>query len=509
MFRKGLIGRQEIPFDSFEGIDIPLRPEFAWVIGCMKRLFILVLESVALLHAAAQAPVRTMTFDEASEVMFDSNASIRASEEVVRAATQERRAAIGLRVPTIAVSGAYSWMGDDVAIDLNGVKSGVMKGAEGLLPALDPALGQALHGLLTPLAARNWEFVLQRRSLISIGGTITMPIFTGGRINVANRAARIGEKIAESELQNVRGGLISQLVERYFGLLLAHHAVAVRRQVAEGLAQHLADARALESNGVIATSERLYVEYKVAEAERDLQKALLTEHTAREALSNTLGGEAIHPVTAIFVVEHPEDAAFFVDEALENNTLLRQAQLKEGLARENVRLKRADFFPQVAAMGAASFYNWQVSGLVPRWAVGVGVNLKLFNGLTREYKYSAARHTLHSVESMVAKAKSDIALLVANEHAEMINRLTLLHSIEASITFAQEYLRSKRVAFSQGMTTSADLIDAELNLAKARIERLEAAYEFDVALARLLDAAGISDNFTHYIKRADARVITF
>lgn len=475
----------------------------------MKRLFILVFGSLALLRLSAQNVVRVLTFEEALMVAGDNNMIIQAAESSVRAAGQERRAAIGLRAPTIAVSGAYTWLGDDVAIDLNGVKRGVVKGVEGLLPALDPALGQTLQGVLAPLSSRNWEFVLQRRSLASVGGTVTVPIFTGGRINVANRAARLGEKIARNELCGVRGNLITQLVERYFGVLLARHAVDVRRQVVEGLDQHLADACALERNGVIAASERLYVEYKVAEARRDLQKAQLTERTAGEALSNTLGGGVAMPVTAMFVVENPESEEFFTTMALENNTLLRQAQLQEQLARENVRLQRADFFPQVAAMGAASFYNWQVSGLVPRWAVGVGASFKIFDGLNREFRYSAARHTLRSVESLVAKAGSDVVLLVESLYAEMMNSLALLHSIEASMNFAQEYLRSKRIAFAEGMTSSSELVDAELNLAKARIERLEAAYRFDTALARLLEATGSSEEFVDYIKRDDARAITF
>ena len=452
---------------------------------------------------------RVITFEEALSATFENNASIRAAESGVRAAEQQRRAAIGLRFPSIAVGGAYAWLGDDVAIDLNGVKQGVLKGAESLLPVLDPALGEAVQGLLGPIGRQNWEYVLQRRSVASIGGTITAPIFTGGRINVANRAARIGEKMAESELQGVRGILISQLVERYFGLLLSSHAVEVRRQVVEGIDRHLADAVALEKNGVIAASERLYVEYKASEARRNLQKAQLTERTAREALANTLGGVVAQPVTAMFVVEKPEDAALFATSALENSPLLHQAHLQEGLAREGVRLQRAEFFPQIAAMGAASFYNWQVSGMLPRWAIGVGANFKIFNGLRREYNYSAAKHTLRSAQAMVSKAEGDIVLLVESLHAEMISSLALLHSIEASIRFAEEYLRSKRAAFCQGMATSADLIDAELNLAGARIERLEAAYKFDVALARLLEASGLSQEFTNYIKRADARTITF
>ena len=476
----------------------------------MKRIFILVCcVAIAQPLVAQDVADKVMTFEEALAATLENNASIRAAESGLKAAEQERRAAMGLRAPTIMLNGAYTWLGDDVAVDLNGVKRGVIKAGESLLPNLDPALVKMLQGALSPLVGQNWEFVLQRRSFASVGGTVTLPIFTGGRINVVNRAARIGEEMAAGALQGMRGVLTSQLVERYFGLLLARHAVEVRREVVVGIARHLANAEALERNGMLAASERLYVEYKLSEAQRDLRKSQLTEHTAQQALTNTLGGVAVQPVTAMFVVEEPEPVAYFTESALANNTLLRESHLQEELARENVKMQRADFFPQVAAMGAASFYNWQVSSMLPRWAVGVGASFKLFDGLAREHNYSAAKHALRGVEQSVTKAEEDVVLLVESAHAEMISCLALLRSVDSSMRFAEEYLRSKRVAFSQGMAVASDLIDAELNLAKVRIERLEAAYRFDVALSRLLELAGKSVEFTDYINRADARAIIF
>ena len=67
----------------------------------------------------------------------------------------------------------------------------------------------------------------------------------------------------------------------------------------------------------------------------------------------------------------------------------------------------------------------------------------------------------------------------------------------------------KNAAFLEGMSASSDLIDAELNLAKVRTERMQAAFNYDLTLAQLLEAAGISDEFTSYIRRADARRIAY
>ena len=42
----------------------------------------------------------------------------------------------------------------------------------------------------------------------------------------------------------------------------------------------------------------------------------------------------------------------------------------------------------------------------------------------------------------------------------------------------------------RGIATSTELIDAELDLAGVRTERLQNAYNYDLMLARLLEAAG-------------------
>lgn len=107
------------------------------------------------------------------------------------------------------------------------------------------------------------------------------------------------------------------------------------------------------------------------------------------------------------------------------------------------------------------------------------------------------------------KAEQDISVLVEQLYNQMMNYRNRMASIDASLDFAEEYLRIKNAAFLEGMSSSSDLIDAELNLAGVRIERLQAAYNFDKLLAQLLEAAGVSDEYTAYARRADARPVRF
>ena len=171
----------------------------------------------------------------------------------------------------------------------------------------------------------------------------------------------------------------------------------------------------------------------------------------------------------------------------------------------DLRLHRAEFFPEIAAMGSMLFCNYQLSPLVPRMAVGVGLNFKIFDGLSREYRTAATRLQLRRVEALEQKADRDILLLVESLYNGVQSVLATVTAVERSERFAEEFLRAKRNAFREGMATATDVVDAVLNLSRARLERVQTAYEFDLALARLLEATGMVDAFLNYLNSKTAK----
>ena len=202
------------------------------------------------LSAYGQQAKQTLSFDEALAAALQNNPALEAAVYEEKAAMQERRAAIGLRMPQINLSGAYAYLGKDIGLDLND-KKGALKGAaetilgSGVVP---PEMIPTISGLINPLFSADWKLTLQDRSLGFIGGEVTLPLYLGGKINTANRAARINEQTAVEQSNQTRNALVSELVERYFGLTLARQVVEVRQQVVDGVRRHLEDAEALEKS---------------------------------------------------------------------------------------------------------------------------------------------------------------------------------------------------------------------------------------------------------------------
>lgn len=451
--------------------------------------------TVAAGHAQSPTAARYLTFEEALQMTYGQNGQLEALRYEREAAVQEKKAATGLRFPQITAAAAYTYMSDDMAIDLNPLK----KEVAGIIQQV-PELGLLLPPqVVGGLIGKNWSMTLQQKDFALAGATVALPLYTGGKINTANRVAKLRISETDEKTRQTRGELFSQLVERYFGLSLAQQVVKVRAEVLAGMNRHLYDAEQLEKNGMVARAERLYAQMYVAEAEKDLQKAVRDVRTINIALGNTLNSQNDYaPLTSLFVVSRVEDVDYFKNAARENNPLLHQVDLKERLAREAVKYQRAAFVPQLAAMGGIDAYHYQLTKLAPRWVVGAGVKWNLFDGLNREFKYSAAKQRVRQVESLREQAASDISTLVEKVYNEMMTNGEQIRALDAAIEFGAEYLRIQEKAFVEGTASSSDVVDARLNLAKYKIERLQAAYNYDVCLAKLLETCGLTPRFSDY-----------
>lgn len=483
----------------------------------MKRpLLNLIFAFSVAISASAQSP-KTLSLDEALHRGLTTNSSIEAAQFQEEAALQRRRATQGLRLPQIAVTGNYTLLDKDISFNANALKQSAQNifsnligsGVEG--GAISPAVAEMLQNSLASLNGASWSIPLQKRNFGIISGEIIAPLFTGGRINSAIKASRLAGDIAHQQTLQAENTLITDIVRQYFSLALATKAIEVRRAALDGIERHLNNAIALEREGIIARSERLYMEYRRAEAEGALQGAILEQKTLTDALCNAISdnAEEYSLTTPMFVLQATPPIDTFLSSAQRHNPLLAQASIATQIAEEGLRFQRADYFPQVAFVGSGTIYQHRLSPLVPRWVIGLNVSIKLFDGLNREYRYAAAKSDVRATESISHQARNDITILVETLYNRLLDAQNRIASLSTSITFATAYLHDKEAAFREGLASATDLTDAELNLAKARIERLEAVCTYDITLAMLLEAAGQSARFIDYTTDDNASQITF
>lgn len=101
---------------------------------------------------------------------------------------------------------------------------------------------------------------------------------------------------------------------------------------------------------------------------------------------------------------------------------------------------------------------------------------------------------------MQAQAKQDLSVLVEKTYKEANQALEEYQGLQSSLNLANENVRLREKAFSQGLSTSLDVVDAELFLASIKTQRLAASYQYITSLTRLLAISGQMSEFNQYQK---------
>jgi outer membrane protein TolC len=488
-------------------------------------LIIILLIVPGKLIAQETETILNLTFQDALSRTVRENLTIKQVSDLVSQKEYELKASRALYLPKISMGANYVYMSDDIHLDLSPVRdaitplyealgnygnfSGIANpdpSTSGVLPILPDNISTSLvrtdllNGL-DDINAADWNQIIQKKQFGVITAGFTQPIFMGGKIILANQAAKIYVEEAEIQKKEQYSMVFNELVERYYALVLSKQVKQVRQQVYNTMLAHLNDAEQMMDEGIIANAEYLHAKVYLSESDRELKKASRQVEIVNEALLNTLAIDNlvwVEPISNLFYTNELEPLNYYLESAEENSPLLQQIDKKIALADKALKANKADYLPNIAAMGTYDIANKDLSSMIPDYMVGIGVQWNIFEGVSRVHKVKAAKYQMQQVETFSQKANADIESAVIKQYQELNMNLEQLEELESALQFANEYCRVQEFALSEGMATTIEVADANLLLAKIKIEQLSVVYQFDIALSKLFYYAGITDSFNSF-----------
>lgn len=423
-----------------------------------------------------------LSFSDAQNLMLTKNKEVFIENKKVEMEEKHEKIARSYRFPHFSAFGIATVMDKDITMDLNGTKNKVAT----LLELPDPSeLG-------------DWNFTIQKKDMEFAGVSMTWPIFTGGKINAANKAAKINSEISKNEQFSSEQSLISELVNRYYKAKLAEEAVKVRQQVYDGMNKHLYNSQKLEENGIIAGVESLQAKVAVSDAERQLLAAKKDFELAQIALANTLEVEdaTFQLVSPFFVDKELESLSYYQNQASANYPQIQKLKLLEQLTEESIKAEKSSYLPNIALTGQKIFASNNFPLVKTPLIVGASLNYDLFDGFARKNKIAVAKTQKEIVVLTREKAEADIKTYITKFYNELKKYEEQINSLDVTKSLAEELVRVRTKSFSEGMTSSIDVIDAELNLYSVKLQMLKAYCDYDTTLAQLFELCGISNNFS-------------
>ncbi len=329
---------------------------------------------------------------------------------------------------------------------------------------------------------------------------VQWPLYTGGRLAAVEHAARTEAAALTIELDAARADLRLEVTRAYWNLLTAVETVRV---VDESLARtraHLVEARNQLDAGLVAPNDVLTVEAQESRQRMLGIQARANRDVAEAELGRLVGvspGTPVQPVTALEApgAEHT-DLASLVEVARQSRPE-RAALLKRvEAATDREKAAAAGMRPTVGVVAGLD-YAQPNPRLFPRsavwaesWDAGINVNWPLFDGGRGRAEVAEAAALARAAQARVAEFDAVLAV-------ELRQRLSEIESGRAAIAAAGDALRAateaRRVAgerFAAGVAPSTDVLDAQVAVLQAALDRTQAVANARLAEARLARALG-------------------
>ncbi|MDA3854188.1 MAG: TolC family protein [Bacteroidales bacterium] len=489
----------------------------------MRYTLLSLLLCLAAISSTAQDHLNSitpLTYEEAIALVINNNETLRQSAIKVEQMEEEKKGKVGLFFPKISLSANYVLMTDPMELDLTPVQEAITPlyeklGTYGDFSGLTSPYPDKSNEQFTTeyvrekllaggeaIEAANWTTTIQDQSFGMVAANFVLPIYAGGKIRVANKAAKINIDEATAQSRQKLGEVTMELVERYYGLLLAQKVEIVRHKVMETMHTHMDNAEKMKNEGLI--SNTLFLQSKVyyTEAKREKDKAENKVSIVNNALINTLAtgeGSQISVMSSFFYHQELKSIDYFKTQAGAHSPMLEQIGYKQDLLEQKHHVERGNYLPTVAAMGTYTLADKDLSEFIPRGMMGVGLSWTVFEGGSRNQAVKASQLQSDQVELFYTKSKANIETMITKYYHETEMHLDQIHQLNVSKEFATDYYKSCEKSFKQGLSTSTEVSDASLLLAKIQIEQLKATYDYDVSLSKLLYFAGIPEQFGDYL----------
>ncbi len=402
------------------------------------------------------------TLEQAFDTALQQDARLSASHHQVAAAEFGLAAAQGQAKPQMSVEALYNRFSDEPSFRVH----------------------------ISPLPATVLPFAQAESTLLHAG--VTLPLYTGGRLTNAAKAADAQLSAAHTDVERTRQDIKLSVAEAYVGVLRAQRLLELADSGVVTLTAHLRDVNAFLEHGLVARSDALAARTAEASARQDQMRAATALEIAQAHYNRLLG----RPMTTPVVIDDLAQPAVHTASAPQApGTPAPRAELV-GLAHQADALMfqsaatRAAGLPQVVLNAGYNQLQNRYLDKEQLWNLGVGVRWELFDGNVHRRQADALAARAAAVSALRSDLENQIAFQVLAADLMRQESASRIPVAATAVEQAQENLRVSRDRYQSGVGSHTEVLDAETLRIKSGSNYFNALYDNVLAVQRLKRANG-------------------
>jgi outer membrane protein len=335
----------------------------------------------------------------------------------------------------------------------------------------------------------------------------------GGRIHQAVSAARFNSDAARYDLERQMQSVEFNVASAYYAALQARHQLQVARDSLNLAQVQLKLVQAQYKAGVASRADVLTAQLPVAQAELAVAQDANGEQTQLALMLDTMGLPAQTPVTISDEPASPAPLPALADVlAIANRDRpdLLAAQSSADAAAASLRSARLGLFPSISGTGSTNTNSSKqttdqpntggsppptisttTSGVyAPSWSVGLSLSVPIFDGGLTRGETAQAQGAVDQANANLKTTQLLVSLNIQQAYLGVQTAQAGLTAADAEYAQARTVLDVTNAQYKAGVTTLPLLLNAQVALAKAEGDQVNALYTYKTARQQLLISEG-------------------
>lgn len=335
------------------------------------------------------------------------------------------------------------------------------------------------------------------------GLTLTMPIYTGGQLEGAIKAADLAMNANELGLELCKQQVKAATMSAYYQALQAKNQIKVAQDSVNTLTEHLKNVNAQYTVGTVAKSDVLGTQVQMANAEQNLINANNSYDVAIASLNNVMGLPTDTELNLtdsldynVYEIPLEECTAY----ARSNRPDVLMADYQVAIAEAGVQQAKAGYMPKVNAQASKSWAGDSPFGSEEtdarygqnnNWTAGVVLSWDIWDNNITQSKVNQSKAAVAKAEAAAENTRQSGDLEVRTAYLNLKAAEKSINTTQVAVDKAQEDYKIAQVRYAAGVGTNLDVMDAEEKLAQAQTNYYTALYNYNSSKAALDKAMGI------------------
>ncbi|MFZ1728817.1 MAG: TolC family protein [Bacteroidota bacterium] len=417
------------------------------------------------------AQSRTLTLDDAISIAVENNRDLEVSRLEMDKADYQVNEAYGTALPNISASGTYSRM---------------LKKPVFFLPKkfMDANAGDGVVAIEVG-SDNSYNFGFEATQVL-----FNAAVFTGvGTAKIYQDASRYLYKDTFNKT-------VTGVKKAFQGVLLSREVLSLMKASLKNAEDNLHNVEVMQKQGIVSEYDFIRAQVqtdnirpRVIEAERTV---LLATNGLKMLLSlppqqeiEIKGKLELVPVEDI-MVEQAEQLA------VEKNAGLHALEEQSRVNQKIATIYRSESLPTLAAYGN---YSWQAQNdafsristndFIATSQVGLSLSINLFNGLQTSSRVGQADVNYKQSREQFSAARDGMVTNAQNIRYRLDEAQRRVDSQSRTVEQAEKGYKIAVTRYQTGSGTQLEVNDADLALLQARVNRVQAVYDYSVAKADL------------------------